>query len=78
MPFIKHGEKVVADTTFIIEYLQATYAGQLRQSHLQTLSPEQDAVATAVLALLEERLLYDIGYHRYIDSWVSIWGIVTK
>ena len=71
VPYITHGKTVVADTTFIIKYLTATYAKSLTHSDLQLLDPEQHALATACLAVIEEKLLYDLAYHRFVVESVS-------
>ena len=66
-----HGDTVVADTTFIIKYLTATYAKELTHSHLQLPDPEQQALAVACMAVIEEKLLYDLAYHRFVAESVS-------
>lgn len=71
VPYITHGNTVVADTTFIIKYLTATYAKDLAHSHLQLPDPEQHALATACMAVIEEKLVYDLAYHRFVAESVS-------
>ena len=66
-----HGDTMVADTTFIIKYLTATYAKDLAHSHLQLPDPEQQALAVACMAIIEEKLLYDLAYHRFVAESVS-------
>lgn len=71
VPYITHGTTTVADTTFIIKFLTATYAKQLTHSHLQLPDPEQQALAVACMALVEEKLVYDLAYHRFVAESVS-------
>ena len=52
MPYIVDQGRVVSDSTFIIDYLKATYGDKLDN----WLSPEQRAVALAFQRLLEENL----------------------
>ena len=77
VPYITHGNTVVADTTFIIKYLTATYAKDLTQSHVQLPDPEQHALATACMAVIEEKLLYDLAYHRFVAESVRTLHIIT-
>lgn len=63
MPYIEDNGRVVADSTFIIEYLQTTYGDKLDA----WLSTEQRAVAVAFQRLLEENLYWAVVYTRWIE-----------
>jgi glutathione S-transferase len=67
MPYIEdcdHGGKVVADSTFIIDYLKATY-GDTLDAKLDT---RQRALALAIQRTFEESLYWAAVYSRWIDD----------
>ena len=67
MPYIEDEGRTLADTTFIIDYLKATYADPLDE----WLNAEQRAVALAFQRLMEENLYWAIVHSRWaqVDGW---------
>jgi glutathione S-transferase len=67
LPYIEDDGTVVADTTFIIEYLKGRYGDPLDAA----LSPLERALATAFQRLLEENLYWAIVHARWAqpDGW---------
>jgi glutathione S-transferase len=63
MPYIVDEGRVVSDSTFIIDYLKATYGDKLDG----WLTKEQHAVALAFQRLLEENLYWAVVYTRWIE-----------
>lgn len=72
MPFIRDGERVVADSTFICDYLIQTYARQ-------DLEPEAGlsrAQAHAFQRMIEENLYFVLLYSRWVDP--VGWQVVSE
>ena len=67
LPYIDDGGTVVADTSFIIEYLKGKYGDPLDAA----LSPQERALATAFQRLLEENLYWAVVHTRWVqeDGW---------
>jgi glutathione S-transferase len=63
LPFIKDGEKTLADTSLIIEYLKKTYGDPLDAD----LTPLQKAQGLAIQRMVEEHLYWVITYSRWLD-----------
>lgn len=63
LPYLTDGEKVIADSEFIIQYLQAKNQNNLGRA----LSPSQMALATSVRSMLEEHLYFILLYYRWTD-----------
>jgi glutathione S-transferase len=63
MPYIEDQGKTFADTTFIIDYLKATYGDPLDG----WLDAPQRAVALAFQRLLEENLYWAVVYTRWVE-----------
>ena len=63
LPYIDDGGTVVADTTFIIEYLKGRYGDPLDAA----LSPAERAVATALQRLIEENLYWAVVQMRWAE-----------
>lgn len=61
MPYIEDNGRTIADTSFIIDYLKATYGDQLDA----WLTPQQAAVALAFQRLLEENLYWAVVHTRW-------------
>ena len=61
LPFIKHGGKLIPDSAFIIKYLSATFPEKVVK-----LSPEQQAQAAALTALLDYRFSCAMIYCRWM------------
>ncbi|MEO8023314.1 glutathione S-transferase family protein [Polaromonas sp.] len=64
MPYIEDKGCTLADTTFIIGYLQAGYGDRLDS----WLSAEQKAVACAFQRLMEENLYWAVVYTRWVEA----------
>jgi glutathione S-transferase len=64
MPYIEDRGHVLADTTFIIDHLQASYGDRLDG----WLSTEQKAVACAFQRLMEENLYWAVAHTRWIGA----------
>jgi glutathione S-transferase len=64
MPYINDNGKIVADSSFIIDYLKSTYGDKLDG----WLSAEQKAVALAFQRLMEENLYWTVVHTRWANS----------
>lgn len=64
LPYIDDGGKVVADSTFIVDYLKATYGDKLDAS----LSPAERALGVLIQRTFEESLYWTVLYSRWIDD----------
>jgi glutathione S-transferase len=64
LPYIDDGGTVVADTSFIVDYLKSRYGDPLDAG----LSPAERAVATAFQRLFEENLYWAIVQTRWVDD----------
>lgn len=65
LPCIQHGKRKVADSAFIIKYLERTYPEVVPQ-----LTAEQEALSVAVQHLVESFLYWGLFYHRWINPKV--------
>ena len=65
LPVIIHGPNVVADSTFIIKYLQRTYPKAGKK-----LSDEEAAVCTIVHHFVEKYILFGMFYFRWVQPMV--------
>jgi glutathione S-transferase len=63
MPYIRDGDQLLADTSFIIAYLKTRHGDPLDA----WLSAEQRAVALAFQRLMEESLYWAVVYTRWVD-----------
>ena len=63
MPYIEDQGRLVADSSFIIDYLKATYGDPLDG----WLDAPQEAVALAFARLLEENLYWAVIYTRWVE-----------
>lgn len=70
LPYIEDKGKVIADTRFIIEYLENTYNHDLNSS----LNSSDKAVSEAFMSMLEELFYWTIVYSRWIDDryWTDV------
>ena len=66
-PYIQDGDRTLADSAFIVDYLKQTYGDPLDQQ----LSLPERAVAMAFQRLMEENLYWSIIYSRWMedDNW---------
>ena len=69
LPYIDDGGTLVADTTFIVDYLKSRYGDPLDAA----LSASDRAVATAFQRLIEENLYWAIVHTRWAEDagWVQ-------
>lgn len=67
VPWIEDGDVLLADSGFILEYLQKTFGDRLNEG----LDPAQLANAHAVRRMFEENLARIIGYTRWLmdENW---------
>jgi glutathione S-transferase len=72
LPYIDDGGTIVADTTFIIEYLKSRYGDPLDAA----LSPLERAMATAFQRLLEEDLYWALVHTRWVQE--EGWALTRK
>ena len=72
MPYIVDGGKILADSTFIIDHLTATYGVRLDG----WLSAEQRAVALAFQRLIEENLYWAVVHSRWFEP--QGWALTRK
>jgi Glutathione S-transferase N-terminal domain len=81
IPWIEDGAKKIADSGFIISYLQETYGDRLEED---SLSPSDRAVALSMRRMVEEHLYWAAFFDRWIDDdiWSSykpiLFGICTR
>ena len=70
LPFLKDKDQIIADSSFIIDYLHENHSTNLDNN----LSPEQLAQAYFLRKTLEETFYWCIVYFRWIheDSWRQI------
>ena len=67
VPWIEDQGKTIADSAFIIEYLQKTYGDPL---HDGALDPAQRATSMALHRLIEDHLYWAIARGRFLDDEV--------
>lgn len=68
VPFIQHGDVLLADSTFIVEYLTNTYADGLKvKFHTD---PQKKAIAVAAQIACENHLDAGILWHRWVTDEV--------
>lgn len=64
MPFIKDGDKTIADSSLCIVYLKDKYGDPLRKGF----TPEQHGIGHAVKTMIEERTYWVLVNHRWMDE----------
>jgi glutathione S-transferase len=74
LPFIKDTDnnKIISDSSFIIEYLKTKFGDKLDQN----LSSEQQAVGLSIQRLLEDHFNWLIIYERWVDD--NNWKIIKR
>ena len=70
IPWITHGDVVLGDSTFIVEYLKNTYRGRVKMKEPQT--PEEKAINVSCLHICEGNLVYAIPYYRVLKPEVRL------
>lgn len=72
-PYIEHGKVLLSDSTFILRYLENTYAGKLKvKTHTD---PLKRGIAVAVQRLCEDHLTYGVVWHRWFDN--EVWQEIS-
>ena len=64
-PYIEDNGKKIADSSFIIAYLRATYGDKLGEN---TLNPQQQAIAHSLRRMIEEHLYWPITYAQWVED----------
>lgn len=64
-PYLKDNGKTIADSTFIIKYLQTTYGDKLGD---HTLSPRDQALAHSLRRMMEEGLYWVLLYNQWMEE----------
>jgi glutathione S-transferase len=64
LPYITDGEKTIADSAFIIDYLKETYGDTLDQD----LTAEQKSIAHVIGKTLDENLYFCVVWSRWVDE----------
>jgi len=67
-PYIDDGGRVIADSSFIIDYLKATYGDKLGENKLNS---EERAIALIVRRMVEEHLYWVIVYAAWMED--ALW-----
>lgn len=68
MPYIKHGDVCLADSTFILDYLTNTFGDKIIVKSPS--DARQAGIAVAVQRMCEDHLGYGIMWHRIIHEEV--------
>ena len=75
-PYIEDRGAVIGDSSFIIDYLKATYGDKLGENRLK---PEQRAIGLSMRRMLEEHLYWVIVYlHWMEDACWEMKGVATR
>lgn len=77
-PYIRHGDVLLADSTFILDYLANTYADTLKVK--SNTDPKLDGIAVAVQRLCEDNLYYSGLWSRWIPpkGWEKVRNLFFK
>ena len=65
---MQHGQDVVADSRFMIKYLQNTYGPKLKLQEPQ--DAQSQAISTLVQRMCEEHMYFTSQYHRMVNPKV--------
>ena len=68
LPWMQHGQDAVADSRFIIKYLQKTYGSQLKVHEPQDAASQ--AISTMIQRMCEEHMYFTSQYHRMVNPKV--------
>ena len=69
LPWMQHGQDVVADSRFIIKYLQNTYGSKLKLQEPQDATSQ--GISTLVQRMCEEHMYFTSQYHRMVNPKVG-------
>ena len=72
LPYIEDKGRLIADSKFIISYLESTYHHDLNA----TLTPAEKAISEAMASMLEEKFYWAVVYSRWIDD--RYWPTIKK
>ena len=68
LPWMQHGHELVADSRFIIKYIQNTYGSQLKIQEPQAAASQ--AISTLIQRICEEHMYFTSQYHRMVNPKV--------
>lgn len=68
LPWMQHGQDIVADSRFIVKYLQNTYGSQLKIQEPQDAANQ--AISTLIQRMCEEHMYFTSQYHRMVNPKV--------
>ena len=68
LPWMQHGQDIVADSRFIVKYLQNTYGSQLKIQEPQDAASQ--AISTLIQRMCEEHMYFTSQYHRMVNRKV--------
>ena len=68
LPWMQHGQDIVADSRFIVKYLQNTYGSQLKIQEPQDAASQ--AISTLIQCMCEEHMYFTSQYHRMVNPKV--------
>ena len=68
LPWMQHGQDAVADSRFIIKYLQNTYGSDLKIHEPQDAASQ--AISTMIQRMCEEHMYFTSQYHRMVNPKV--------
>ena len=68
LPWMQHGQDAVADSRFIIKYLQNTYGSDLKIHEPQ--DGASQAISTMIQRMCEEHMYFTSQYHRMVNPKV--------
>ncbi|DBA67530.1 TPA: hypothetical protein ACH3X2_001808 [Trebouxia sp. C0005] len=71
LPWMQHGQDIVADSRFIVKYLQNTYGSQLKIQEPQDAASQ--AISTLIQRMCEEHMYFTSQYHRMVNRKASGW-----
>ncbi|DBB04158.1 TPA: hypothetical protein ACH3X1_013204 [Trebouxia sp. C0004] len=67
----EHGQDIVADSCFIVKYLQNTYGSQLKIREPQDAGNQ--AISTLIQHMCEEHMYFTSQYHKVVNPEASKW-----
>jgi glutathione S-transferase len=76
-PYIEDNGKKIADSSFIIGYLKATYGDTLGD---HTLGPREQAVAHSLRRMMEENLYWVLTYGQWLEdaAWEAYRPVILR
>ena len=71
---MKHGHDIVADSRFIIKYIQNTYGSQLKVHEPRDAASQ--AISTLIQRMCEEHMYFTSQYHRMVNPQVCAFAML--